>query len=181
MGFVSKRKTNKQLSKRITELVREIKATNSEEAKEEFCKLLRGPFIKIASKRFSDYDAINSYCNTVLTKLLCNIDSFNLNKNVVSFCYTAMSNYCIDELRKLRAFNRKVEAYKEVVRESENINLSVEFILEDIAGPDRQVVKDYFIENMELKDIANKNAITQKEVRTRIYNFRTKIKEYVNA
>lgn len=92
-----------------------------------------------------------------------------------------MSNYCIDELRKIRCFNRKVDAYKEVVYEYEQPAYSVEFMVDDISGKDKDIVKDFFFNSLGVPEIASKNSITRKEVRKKINTFKEKIKEYAKV
>lgn len=89
-----------------------------------------------------------------------------------------MNNYCIDILRQIRTKNNMINGYKHTVSEAENFNLSIDFMLEDIAGSDADIIKKHYIENVAVKDIAEDKRIPQRKVTKAIKKFKKKVKEY---
>jgi hypothetical protein len=170
-----KEKLENELKVSLPPLVIKLQEGDSS-VKDEFASLVL-PYIQVLMKAYTKaIESIPSESGWVVMKLLKRIKNIKPDKSVVGYITTTTNNHCIDlyrgQKRKKRAMDKAVELL-EIAHPSTLINLTPEFYIDSTTSPDQsEILKYFYVENLDVNEIAALTGETKKYVRSVIEDFK---------
>lgn len=151
--------------------------SGDDSSKEELAVILIPLVSKILLKYIKDKDDRLSASGWIVTKVINSVDRFDLTKSAMGYINRISRNYAIDLYRASSCRgskkNEPLEGSHSNISDSDDIENSIEFLIDDILCKDySDIVKKVIIDKKEIRDVAEELQVSMSDVTTAVPQIR---------